>query len=65
MLKNVPVTVIIPCYRCVKTIERAIRSTLTQTNRPQEIILIDDFSDDDGIYTAGDVWACKNKKQLL
>jgi FkbM family methyltransferase len=25
---------------------------------------LNDFSDDDGIYTAGDVWACKNKKQL-
>jgi FkbM family methyltransferase len=27
--------------------------------------ILNDFSDDDGIYTAGDVWACKNKKQLL
>jgi glycosyltransferase involved in cell wall biosynthesis len=48
MLKNAPVTVIIPCYRCAKTIERAIRSILTQTYRPQEVILIDDFSNDDG-----------------
>lgn len=27
--------------------------------------IMNDFSDDDGIYTAGDVWACQNKKQLL
>lgn len=42
------VSVIIPCYRCADTIERAVASVMAQTLLPEEIILIDDFSDDDG-----------------
>ena len=41
------VSVIIPCYRCADTLYRAIDSVVKQTLLPQEIILIDDFSDDD------------------
>ena len=41
-----PVSVIIPCYRCAVTIERAVDSVLNQTQVPEEIILVDDFSDD-------------------
>jgi glycosyltransferase involved in cell wall biosynthesis len=41
-----PVSVIIPCYRCAVTIERAVDSILNQTQLPEEIILVDDFSDD-------------------
>jgi teichuronic acid biosynthesis glycosyltransferase TuaG len=41
-----PVSVIIPCYRCSKTVERAINSVLNQTQHPKEIILVDDGSDD-------------------
>ncbi|MFH7326590.1 glycosyltransferase family 2 protein [Desulfurivibrio sp. C05AmB] len=40
------VTVVIPCYCCVKTIERAVASVYTQTLRPAEIILVDDCSFD-------------------
>jgi teichuronic acid biosynthesis glycosyltransferase TuaG len=48
-MRNVlPVSVIIPCFRCAKTIERAFMSILSQTNLPKEIILVDDFSNDDG-----------------
>lgn len=43
-----PVSVVIPCYRCVATIERAVRSVLDQTVLPAEIILVDDFSNDAG-----------------
>jgi len=39
---------VIPCYRCVATIERAVQSVLAQTVLPAEIILVDDFSDDAG-----------------
>ncbi|MDO9204845.1 glycosyltransferase family 2 protein [Methylotenera sp.] len=41
-----PVSVIIPCYRCADTIQRAVDSVVAQTLPPQEIILVDDFSND-------------------
>lgn len=40
------VSVVIPCYRCAKTIKRAVHSVWTQTLKPKEIILVDDCSDD-------------------
>lgn len=45
-------SVIIPCYRCANTIERAVNSVLTQALPPKEILLVDDFSDDDGMVLA-------------
>ncbi len=42
------VSVIIPCFCCSKTIERAVDSVLKQTLLPKEIILVDDFSNDNG-----------------
>lgn len=41
------VSVVIPCYRCAGTIERAIASVAAQTRRPAEVILVDDASGDD------------------
>ena len=48
-MKNnvVPVTVIIPCYRCASTIRRAIQSVIAQTQQPAEVILVDDASGDE------------------
>lgn len=46
--RRVPVTVVIPCYCCDDTIERAVHSVLGQTARPSELILVDDGSPDDG-----------------
>lgn len=43
-----PVTVIVPCWRCADTIAQTIGSILQQTARPAEIILVDDASGDDG-----------------
>jgi len=43
------VSVIIPCYRCSSTIERAITSIALQTQKPAEVILVDDASDDDSL----------------
>lgn len=43
----VPVSVVIPCYRCAQTIERAVASVAAQTNLPTELILVDDGSADD------------------
>lgn len=42
----VPVSVIIPCYRCVSTILRAVESVACQTARPAELILVEDNSQD-------------------
>jgi teichuronic acid biosynthesis glycosyltransferase TuaG len=41
-----PISVVIPCYRCVDTIGRAVDSVLNQTVLPAEIILVDDASCD-------------------
>lgn len=48
-----PVSVVIPCYRCSGTIERVIDTLSLQTQKPSEIILVDDFSNDgtlDALY---------------
>jgi glycosyltransferase involved in cell wall biosynthesis len=50
---RIPVSVVIPCYCCSDTIERALDSVLQQTCLPQEIILVEDGSPDDG-----KTWAC-------
>lgn len=43
-----PVSVIIPCYRCTETIERAVASIARQTLPPEEVLLVEDCSGDDG-----------------
>jgi len=45
---HVPVSVVIPCYCCSETIERAVSSVINQTQLPVEIWLVDDASPDDG-----------------
>jgi glycosyltransferase involved in cell wall biosynthesis len=42
----VPVTVVIPCFNCAKTIVRAVTSIVLQTQKPAEVILVDDASGD-------------------
>ncbi len=44
----VPVSVVIPCYCCEDTIERAVVSVMNQTALPIEVILVDDASPDQG-----------------
>jgi len=41
-----PVSVVIPCYRCARTIDRALDSVAAQTRVPAEVILVDDCSQD-------------------
>jgi glycosyltransferase involved in cell wall biosynthesis len=41
------ISVVIPCFRCASTIARAITSILRQSQKPTEIILVDDASGDD------------------
>ncbi len=43
---HIPVSVVIPCFRCTSTIKRAMESVLRQTHPPAEIILVDDASSD-------------------
>ena len=42
----VPVSVVVPCFRCAGTIERAVASVADQTMRPAELILVNDGSGD-------------------
>ena len=46
MVAQAQVSVIIPCYRCAYTIDRAVTSVATQTLQPAEVILVDDGSGD-------------------
>lgn len=46
-LPDAPVTVVIPCFRCTKTIRRAVISVTNQTRKPVEIVMVDDASPDD------------------
>ena len=41
-----PVSVVIPCFRCGLTIQRAVSSVQQQTKQPREVILVDDASED-------------------
>jgi teichuronic acid biosynthesis glycosyltransferase TuaG len=43
---NPRVSVIVPAYRCERTVEESIRSALAQTIREIEVIAVDDGSDD-------------------
>lgn len=43
---QVPVSVVIPCYRCADIIQRAVESVVRQTSKPAEVILVDDGSGD-------------------
>ena len=44
-----PVSVIIPCYNCSETIEKAVDSIAKQTLIPKEVILVNDNSPDQTI----------------
>jgi glycosyltransferase involved in cell wall biosynthesis len=49
------VSVVVPCYRCSKTIRRAVNSVAAQTCKPLEVILVDDGSGDDTLDTLLDL----------
>lgn len=44
--EQVPVSAVIPCYRCGQTIRRALESVAAQTVLPREVIVVDDCSAD-------------------
>jgi glycosyltransferase involved in cell wall biosynthesis len=41
-----PVSVVVPCFRCTATLERAVASVAAQTQRPAQLVLVDDGSGD-------------------
>jgi teichuronic acid biosynthesis glycosyltransferase TuaG len=45
-VRTARVGVVIPCYQCAETIERAVNSVMAQTMRPAEMWLVDDASPD-------------------
>lgn len=47
MKDRAPVSVVIPCFNCAQTIERAVRSIANQTFLPAEVWIIDDGSDEE------------------
>ncbi|MCX7086163.1 MAG: glycosyltransferase family 2 protein [Methylococcales bacterium] len=51
----VPVSVIIPCYRCSSTIHRAVQSIIEQSQQPAEIILVDDASGDNTLHILAEI----------
>ena len=51
MTNKVPVSVVIPCYRCAATLERAVESVAQQTRLPEQVILVDDASGDATVAT--------------
>lgn len=61
---NAPVSVIIPCYCCSETLERAVMSVISQTQVPAEVIFIEDGSKDDGA-TIRTIQAVSEKIQNL
>lgn len=46
MTRMLPVSVVVPCFRCADTIARALASVAAQTARPEAVILVDDASGD-------------------
>lgn len=59
-LEKAPVSVVVPCHRCAETIERAVDSILNQTLPPEEILLVEDGSGDNGATLS----ALRNLQQL-
>lgn len=44
--KTAPVSVVVPCYRCMQTVGATVASIAGQTLLPAEVLLVDDGSDD-------------------
>ncbi len=47
MRQVAPVSVVVPCYRCSRTIARAVASVAAQSLKPAEVILVEDGSGDE------------------
>jgi glycosyltransferase involved in cell wall biosynthesis len=54
-MKTVPVSVIIPCFNCCDTIERAVLSVVKQTVCPADMFFINDASTDNTLHRLFDL----------
>lgn len=68
-LSQACVSVIIPCYRCSETIKRSVESVVGQTLPPNEVLLVEDGSNDGGatlseLYTLQRIFSDRNIKIL-
>lgn len=52
------VSVIIPCYKCSSTLDRALESVYSQTLLPAEVIVVIDGFGGDGVDQMLEEWAC-------
>lgn len=59
-----PVSVVIPCYKVAATIGRAVDSIYQQTQRPAEVLLVDDCSPDNTLVTLKDLQQRYGKEWL-
>jgi glycosyltransferase involved in cell wall biosynthesis len=64
MISKAPVSVIVPCYCCADTVERAFASIMAQTLLPMEVIFIDDCSKDGG-KTLNKLYSLKDRNTGL
>jgi glycosyltransferase involved in cell wall biosynthesis len=55
MTAHAGVSVVIPCWRCQNSIARAVDSVAAQTERPSEVILVDDASGDGTLERLGEL----------
>lgn len=63
-MKMAPVSVVIPCYNCANTIERAVNSVVSQSYRPVELIMVEDASNDFTLPKLLDLKKCYGKKWI-
>ncbi len=61
---SIPVSVVIPCFRCSDTLERAVLSVANQTVRPAELLLIDDGSGDETLAIAENLAATLDEEWI-
>lgn len=54
-MENCNVSVVIPCFNCVETINKALMSIYEQTIKPIEVILVDDKSTDETLSVLYDL----------
>ena len=54
-LEPAPVSVVIPCWRSARTIQRAVASVAAQSLAAREVILVDDASGDDTLSTLNSI----------
>jgi glycosyltransferase involved in cell wall biosynthesis len=53
--ERLPVSVVVPCYRCAATVRRAFASIIQQVSRPAQVILVDDGSNDETLDVLLDI----------